>query len=269
VATPRTHTVRDRSDIGEELDSFVYPCGLKPVHGHLFVQRSGIAVKVMVIHSRAELERVLERMLELGLAMQVTEIVQGGDDQIVAYFTYMDEHGNPLMNFTNRKLRQLPIHFGVGTYVIGEELPDVADEGLRFLRAAGLRGIAHVEFKRDRRDGQLRLIECNHRFNLAIGLLRASGLDLPLFTYNRLIGQGGPSLSNPRYGLRLWHPVADFRAFLGYRAASELTTRQWLRSVLHRQRFSRLDLRDPLPSVVDHLRGIGELRRRRTLRPPP
>lgn len=213
-------------------------------------------------------------MLALGLAMQVTEIVRGGDDRIVAYFTYLDEGGQPLMHFTNRKLRQLPIHFGVGCYVVGEWMPDVAKLGLRFVQEIGLRGIAHVEFKRDVRDGQLRLIECNHRFNLAIGLLCASDLDLPLFTYERLLGRSGPSLDSPRYGLRLWHPVPDFRAFLAYRAAGELTGRAWVRSILHRQRFSVFDWRDPLPSVVAHLSGVRELARRiraqlRAGSPPP
>lgn len=262
VATPMTYTVRREEDMDDRLDRFEYPCGLKPVHAHLFARRSGVKAKIILANDRAELDRELRRMLALGLEMQVTEIVRGGDDRIVAYFTYLDEGGRPLMHFTNRKLRQLPIHFGVGCYVVGEWMPDVAELGLRFVQGVGLRGIAHVEFKRDVRDGQLRLIECNHRFNLAIGLLCASGLDLPLFTYQRLLGRSGPPLDSPRYGVRLWHPVPDFRAFLGYRSAGELTARAWVRSILHRQRFSLFDWQDPLPSLVDHLSGVWELARR-------
>jgi D-aspartate ligase len=37
--------------------------------------------------------------------------------------------------------------------------PEVAEAGLRFLRAIGPRGMAHAEFKRDSRDGELKLIE--------------------------------------------------------------------------------------------------------------
>lgn len=269
VATPDTHTVRSEADMGPELDRFEYPCGLKPVHGHLFAQLAPEKGKVLVVADRAELERKLRRMLSLGLEMQVTELVPGGDDSLVAYFTYMDESGEPLMHFTNRKLRQQPIHFGVGTYVVGEWLPDVAEQGLRFLRGAELRGIAHVEFKRDARDGSLKLIECNHRFNLAIGLLCASGLDLPLFAYERALGRPGPSLDSPRFGLRLLHPLPDAVAFLHYRAAGELSTRRWLRSLAHRQHFSLWARDDPLPSLRAHARAAAALPAHLTRRPEP
>jgi D-aspartate ligase len=262
VATPLTHTVRTRDDMGAALDPFPYPCGLKPVHAHEFVKRSGVKAKVMVLEDRAALEAALERLIDLDLEMQVTEIVQGGDDRLVGHFTYIGEDGEPLGHFTNRKLRQLPIHFGVGAYVTAEWAPDVAEEGMRFVRAAGLRGVAHTEFKRDERDGKLKLIECNHRFNLAIALLCRSGFDLPLLAYERALGRPGPSLDSPSYGLHLWHPVPDFRAFLDYRRAGELTTAGWLRSLAHRQAFSLWAADDPMPSVRDHLEGPTRLVRK-------
>ena len=52
------------------------------------------------------------------------------------------------------------------------------DLGLALFGHAGLRGVANVEFKRDPRDGRLKLIECNARFTAANGLLTASGIDL-------------------------------------------------------------------------------------------
>ena len=57
------------------------------------------------------------------------------------------------------------------------------------------------------RDGQLKLIECNHRFTAAIELVRASGLDLALFTYNRLLGRPPPEIGPQRDGTRLWLAV--------------------------------------------------------------
>jgi D-aspartate ligase len=262
VATPLTHTVRQRADMGAPLDAFPYPCGLKPVHAHEFVKRSGVKAKVMVVDDRAALDAALERMIELGLEMQVTEIVQGGDDRLVGHFTYIGADGEPVGHFTNRKLRQLPIHFGVGAYVTAEWAPDVVEEGMKFVRAAGLRGLAHVEFKRDERDGKLKLIECNHRFNLSIALLCRSGFDLPLLAYNRVVGRPDPDVGSPRYGLHLWHPVPDARAFLAYRRAGELTTAGWLRSLAHRQCFSLFAADDPMPSIRDHLAGPARLARK-------
>ena len=71
----------------------------------------------------------------------------------------------------------------------------------------GLRGLGNVEFKRDERDGELKLIECNHRFTAATGLLRAAGLDLPLFVYNQLTERQLPPVERYRPGMTMWYPM--------------------------------------------------------------
>ncbi len=259
VTTPRTVTVRNADDVDTAVNGFTYPCGLKPLHAHLFRRRSGIKAKVLTARDREELQEILTRMVTLGIEMLVTEIVEGGDDQICCYFSYIDECGKPLFQFTNRKLRQSPIHFGVASYQIGEWHPDVAELGLRFLQGVGLRGIANVEFKRDAKDGQLKLIECNHRFNSAIELLQSSGIDLPLLAYNRPLGRPGPQLHPNRWGLRLWCPVEDLRALIAYRRLGELSFAQWIRSLMHRQHFPVFSWDDPMPTVVYYLRILGKL----------
>ena len=270
IATPRTLVVSSEADLGEALDDFVFPCGLKAVHRHIFERRSPIRDKVILVHDRAELDAMLRMMLDLELEMQVTEIVGGRDERIVVHTTYLDERGEPLMQFTHRKLRQRPIHFGVGCYVRGEDLPEVADAGLRFAQAAGVRGMAVTEFKLDPRDGQLKLFECNARFNLAVALLRASGFDLPLLSYRRALGEAGPAMGPARYGKHLWHPGPDFRSFLDYRALGETTTREWVSSLLHKQTFSLFATDDPWPSLVEQWATAEralKLGRRRLSRP--
>src|SRR5207302_1489640 len=83
-----------------------------------------------------ELHTVLERTAALGLEMLVVEVIHGIDDEFVSYFGYLDEGGAPLLQFTKRKLRQDPIHFGIATYHATTHDPEVAELGLRFLRAA-------------------------------------------------------------------------------------------------------------------------------------
>jgi D-aspartate ligase len=127
----------------------------------------------------------------------------------------------------------------------------VAELGLRFCRSIGLRGFLNVEFKRDSRDGQLKLIECNHRFTASTALHLAAGLDAPLFVFNRLTGAALPSLRPPyRDNIALWYPLDDFRAFRAYRRAGELTTTQYVRSLMRPQSFSIFSWTDPAPVWV-------------------
>jgi D-aspartate ligase len=265
VPTPRSVLLRTPDDL-RSLEGLAFPCGIKPLEGHRFRERTGIYEKVIVVADGDELAERATPWLRDGSELMATELVLGADDQIYALFTYVDEHGAPVFTFTNRKLRQDPPHFGVGSYVCHEEQPEVVELGLRFLREAGFRGVAHVEFKRDARDGTFKLIECNPRFNLSIALLTASGIDLPLFTYRRALGQATPELRATRSGLHLWHPYPDLRSARELRSEGELTWGGWARSLLHRQRFTLLARDDPRPSVVANWRNLREWTGRRANR---
>jgi predicted ATP-grasp superfamily ATP-dependent carboligase len=181
--------------------------------------------------------------------MLLTEIIPGPDDQYRSYFTYLDEHGEPLLNFTKRKLRQYPTHFGLGCYHLTEWNPEVARLGFQFASAAGLRGLVNMEFKLDSRDGELKLIECNPRFTETTGQVRAAGIDLALLAYRSLLGLALPRVDSFKDHLAMWYPVDDIRAFREYRRNGELTTAAWLRTFAHRHVPLIFSWRDPKPSL--------------------
>lgn len=262
VATPAWSTVRTREDAASALDELPFPCAVKPLASHEFTLRTGRRDKLFVVRSRGELEQRLAWLLDHGIEAMITEIVPGGDDRLVAHVVYMGDDGEPLLQYTDRKIRQDPAHFGVGAYVISDWDEEVVAAGLRFCRGVGLRGVAHVEFKRDTRDGTLRLIECNYRFHLAIGLAKASGLDFPLFTYNRLTGRPAPEPAELSPGVRQWRPIADARALPGYRRSGEWPLSAWVRTLFHPQRFTVFSWRDPKPSLVVNSRWARKQGRR-------
>ena len=263
VPAPRTVTVRRDEDVERAAGEIGFPCALKPLHSHLFAQHFSTRTKVWVVERKEELRETLGRMVELELEMLVTEILPGGDDRFFSYYSYLDERGEPLFHFTKHKLRQYPIRFGLATYHLSRWDEETAAVGLRFFQGVGLRGIGNVEFKRDPRDGQLKLIECNHRFTAANELVRAAGIDVARLTYRRLAGLPQAPLEGFRDGVRLWHPVEDARAFLDYRREGQLSLATWTRSLLHRQRFPLLDMRDPMPSLGNYARMARRAVRRR------
>jgi predicted ATP-grasp superfamily ATP-dependent carboligase len=184
-------------------------------------------------------------------------MIPGGDDKQGSYYTYLDENGRNLFDFTKRVIRRYPVNMGLATYHITDHVPEIKEVALRFFQHVGLRGVAHIEFKPDPRDGQFKLIECNARFTAADCLLAASGINLPLFVYNRVIGQPEPLPSTYRLGLRLWDPVQDFRAYRQLKQMGLLDFRGWVRSLRHRQTLPVFRWNDPLPAVVDSVRLIG------------
>jgi D-aspartate ligase len=253
IHVPRTVEVDSLDGARAAVDDGIgFPCAVKPVRSDRVLRQLPTlgAPKGAIVRDDAELCRQVEPIVGIGLPILVTEFISGPDDQFCSYYSYLDESGSPLFHFTKRKLRQFPPRFGTGTYHVTEWQPEVAEVGLHFFQGVGLRGLGNVEFKRDERDGQLKLIECNARFTMATAQVRRAGIDLALVAYARLTGQPLPRIDTFRDGVRLWCPGLDLRAMRQYRAAGELTTAQWVRSLAHRQHLSVFDLRDPLPYLA-------------------
>lgn len=269
IGIPRTIHLRTVADAEEVAGEISYPCLLKPNHAHLFRLRTKSDAKAIIPGSAEELVDELKRLEGLDVEMLLTEVICGVDDEFVSFYSYIDEEGAPLLSFTKRKIRQYPPGFGIGTFHATTHDPEVAELGRRFFEAAGLRGLGNVEFKRDGRDGQLKLIECNARFTASNELIRRSGVDLALFSYNRLLGRPTPAVDAYRDDLHLWEPVNDTRAFLVYRRRGELTLSGWARSVARRQVFPVARLSDPLPAIVRHAGKLKRMRNRGGGQAPP
>lgn len=256
VASPLTAAVRTETDL-QDLQDLRFPCALKPIHSHVFAHKFGRSLKAFTVNSRGELDALLAELLELGIEMLVTEIVPGAEDQFGGYYAYMED-GEPLFELTKRKLRQYPPVFGMGCYHVTTHDAEVAEVGLRFLRGVGARGLANVEVKRDERDGELKLIECNHRFTAINELLRLAGVDVAAYTYSRLAGVPVDPPGEYRDGVRLWYPFQDSRAALAMMRSGTLSLGQWMRSIGHRQHMPLFEISDPLPTL-----GLGQARLRR------
>ncbi len=260
IEAPFSFTVNSEEDMAVALERVAYPCALKGVHSHEFV-RHFPGMKAFVVNSDEEMRNALSRTISLGVEMIATEIIPGGDDQFFSYYSYIDEDGQPLLHLTKRKLRQYPIWFGSGCFHATDWNPEAAEIGLRFFEGVGVRGLANVEFKRDARDGRLKLIECNHRFTAATGLLRAAGADLPLFVYNKLMDRPLPRIEGYKTDLTMWYPMRDIRAFLAYRRHGQISFRHWARTIVgRRHHYPVASIRDPRPAIAHNLRIVSRLR---------
>ncbi len=257
IGAPRRLQVSGWEQVEAAAREIGFPVALKPLQSHVFARAFGMGTKLLLAHDEQELARAFARITPLGLDVMVTEVVPGSDERCWTYTAYLDENGEPRFEFTRRKVRQFPPHFGRGCYYLLEWREDVAKTGLRFFQGVGVRGLASVEFKRDPRDGQLKVLDCNQRFDRAIALFQGAGLDVPFFVYERLLGRR-PSAPRPRHnGVRLLSPIDDLRSSVQLWREGELSVGDWARSLFHRQHFLVFTPADPLPSAVSLSRSVG------------
>ena len=266
IPTPRFWRADTAEQVKAHRDEYAYPLMIKPLYSHKF--KPVFNRKFLMVKDFDELCGACDEVRRHDLEVVLLEFIPGEDDRLCSYQTYMDESGTPLFDFTKRVIRRQPPGEGMASYHVTDWNPEVRDLGLRLLTHVGHRGLAHVEFKRDERDGTLKLIECNARFTGPNGLLTASGYDVGLLVYNHVVGRPQPSLKGKEYklGLRFWHPGRDFVAFVDLRAKGQLSLRSWVASVLHPQVLPIFRWNDPLPSLAMLLRlphRLADLRGRR------
>jgi D-aspartate ligase len=266
VPTPLFWSAVDRDEVLARRGEYVFPLVVKPLYSHRFQKVFGD--KFFRAEDFEGLLAAYERARAHDLEVVLLEEIPGPDDRLCSYYTYIDEGGEPLADFTKRIIRRYPENRGLACYHVTDWNPEVRDLGLRLFRHVGLRGVGNVEFKLDHRDGLLKVIECNARFTAGNPVLAASGYDLALFVYNRLAGVPQPQLKDRKYteDLHLWFPRQDSHAFLELRAKGRLTLLAWLRSLCHRQVVPFFSWDDPAPFLFETarlLRSAGRAGARR------
>ena len=256
VPTPRFWTVSSPSELAAARDELAFPLIVKPLDSAAFQAAFG-GHKHLTAETWDQLEPAMGTFAGAGLEFMLVERIPGPDTQLCSYYTHMGADG-PAVDFTKRIVRRQPPGEGQATLHVTEWLPEVKDLALRLLEHSGHRGLAAVEFKRDPRDGVLKLMEANVRFTGCNAIVASAGVDLPSYVYARLTGRDYRFPPRFREGRRLWNPRRDLQSALALRSRGELTIPAWLRSLRVPAEMFYAVPDDPMPG----LGGVAETGRR-------
>ena len=225
-----------------------YPLIVKPILSHRFQQAFG--TKMFVVDDFDALAKGVNRAFAAGVEVMLCDFVPGPDSRLCSCYTYIDRSGTRLFEFTKRMIRRSPINIGLGCYHVTDPAPEAAELGRRFFDGMGFRGLGCIEFKRDVRDDQLKVIEVNARFTAAQELLTRAGMPIDWIIYCHLAGLPLPAIGRLQPGRHFWYPTADFDAYRDLSARDEISFPAWLRSVARPQVFPYFQLRDPWPALA-------------------
>jgi D-aspartate ligase len=251
VPTPNFWTVETIEQAHAIRSEIRFPVMVKPRNSRAFVDEFGC--KLFIVEN--SFEEVIEKIrlsLDRGLEVMVVEMIPGPDSLLSSFNTYRTASGARLYDYTKTIIRRWPLNRGGATFHRSIWLPETAELGRRLFEGIGWQGIGNVEFKRDLRDGQLKIIEVNGRYTAAQRLITAAGAPIDLIVYCHLTGQPVPRFDNYSQSLHFWYPVRDFLAFRQMRRAGQITLAGWLRSLFEGPLLlPAISWRDPLPSFVE------------------
>lgn len=254
IPMPRVDFPDSLDDTKTLAEEVAYPCLVKPYVSD--TARSALdgtpfgGRKLFVARSAAELVETYERIVDLGVAVMIQELVPGPDDALYGYLGFWDGDGRERAWLTKRKLRQNPPGFGDGSLQITVDEPEVAELSRRLLSSLGYRGLVATEFKRDARDGSFRLIEVNPRSPTSNQMAITAGVDFPWLAYCHLTGADDGATTNGRAGVKWVHEPWDLAAFRALRRTGDISLRSWLgsrRGVRSRAIWAR---DDPMPLLA-------------------
>ncbi|RBP07831.1 carbamoyl-phosphate synthase [Rossellomorea aquimaris] len=262
IPTAKTFFVESDEQLDEAITQLEFPCILKPVFGHEF--RKHVNKKAIHIQDAIQLRRIYPIYRKFG-ELIIQEIIPGDNQCFYKVATFFDEDMELLALFTLQKNHQFPAQFGTGAHIVSKRIPDLVDVGVPLLKELGIKGVSMIEYKKDPRDGQYKLIEINPRFWLTHSLTGHSGVDFALQYYQYLTGQRPSPKLQQIDGVQWIYLVRYFLTFLEKRKNGEMSLKDFFYGFRGKKVFALLAFDDPMPfirSTLSHLRNAWKRKRR-------
>lgn len=182
--------------------------------------------------------------------IMVQEIVPGWGEAQFSYAALCSE-GQSVVSVVARRTRQFPMDFGrFSTFVETVDEPQVVGPAVQLLSAVGFTGIVEVEFKRDSRDGQYKLLDVNPRVWGWHTLGRRGGVDFSHLLWLLVKGEALPKVSG-RVGERWMRLSADLPMAIYEIFKGRLSIREYLRSFRVPIESAIFAWDDPLPGLLE------------------
>jgi predicted ATP-grasp superfamily ATP-dependent carboligase len=255
VPTAQSLVPRSKTDVRRFIETAAFPIMVKATDAVRLRRRVG-GTKFLV-HSRHELFELYakaEDRDEPNLLLQ--EFIPGEDWMFDGYF---DRQSRCLFGVTAKKIRRFPVNTGVTSLGVCLRNETVARTTREFMAAIGYQGILDIGYRRDRRDGQYKVLDVNPRIGCTFRLFAAtSGMDVARALYLDMTGQAvAPAQAHDG---RKWI-VEDFDLFSAMRSWCEgaLSLNDVGRSLRGVQEAAWFALDDPIPFLLMGLADSCEL----------
>lgn len=251
IPVPKTFYPQALEELPNIDKQITYPCIIKPIASYFwrrdFVREKLGVFKVKKLNSLAELEDYCRTIFSMSKEIMIQEIVPGEEQRLVTFITYFDQKSQPVAYCTRRRIRQSPPGFGDTTLTDTCYDLEVIDLSIRFFQGIGYQGLGGVEFKKDPRDGQFKLIEINPRSLHTGGIAPACGIDLPFIAYQDMIGVPVPKRFSFKEGVKWIELIEDFSLCRRLIQNGDLSLKEWLESLRGRKMCAIFAWDDPIP----------------------
>jgi predicted ATP-grasp superfamily ATP-dependent carboligase len=175
IPTPKTIKPENINEALALRDQLTYPVLLKP-------KRSEGGIGIKRVDNRHKLEKTLREYSSMPV---IQDFIEGEDLEL----TILCVNGQPIAGHAYKSLRNDPLPYGppVACRTIRDEA--LMNLGANFLKKIHYNGVAHLDFRRDRRDCQAKLLDFNPRLAGTNDASINSGIDFAYLLYKMALNQ--------------------------------------------------------------------------------
>jgi D-aspartate ligase len=253
VPVPKSLVAHNAEELKRVPSELGFPCVVKPVSSYMWRgegrwQAVGCR-KAFLADTWEQLKEEYDRVSAVNPDVLVQEWIPGSTKDIAIMGAYFGQGSEPLGYFCARKLVQEPDDFGTGCIVQNVLLQEIVQPSIRLCKSLGYRGMAEIEYKRNEKTGEYKLIEINTRHWDWHQLSHMSGVNLTRVAYSDLTGHMLDATTSQKPGGK-W--VAE-DTLLMHSAAGIYNHRLTLRAVFRQlsgpKIFGIFQWADPMPFV--------------------
>jgi len=192
VPTPETAVLSCRAELLAYAREATFPLVVKNADPWIRL-RAPMVRATRVVWSQPELLAIAESGHEqFRLLVQEHLPIEHAQDWFV--HAYFGANSEPLVNFTGIKVRSWPVGGGVTACGHAVPNPELAALAERFCKATGFQGVADLDWRFDRRDGQYKLVDFNPRVGAQFALFQTTGgIDVVRALHLDLTGRNVPA----------------------------------------------------------------------------
>ena len=243
--------MKDIREIGNKID---YPIFVRPSITQKFVETLGVKTKGFIAYSPKELKHYYQFATKYGIEVMIQEIIPGSPENSFQLEGYYDNHHNPKVLFARQRIRIWPTDFGNTTICVSIPLIKLEKEKTlitQFIRNINYDGLMSAEFKRDERDGNLKLLEINARPWWHCWLSGRCGADIIFSSYLDAIEEDTPYTEVHSEGIKSIYFILDLAASALMFFDGNLSLQNWLSSLNGSRQFALFKRDDLSPFIID------------------
>jgi predicted ATP-grasp superfamily ATP-dependent carboligase len=242
LRTPRFFMPRDSAELDQilellDFEAQWYILSVRIPRGTAADAQTGRMTRVAGEDADSVRRACVEVGARTGELPMIAEAVPGRSDRCVGVSMVVDRNHVPVVSYCVRRLQLFlyardsgfihPYELGANVYCESVRDDEAVEAATRFVRSAAFYGAITAEFRRDARDGGLRLIKADPRVVRATSLSAVLGLDLPTALYRAFTDDRQDVVSTYPEGIAWMWPTWYLETVWQHRTRTPLARQRW------------------------------------------